>query len=400
MHQAEIAACIRITPEGASPRALSRRFRTDPAGLSALRDWLVANEVTHVALEATGVYWMPVFNTLEAAGLDQTVCNAHHVKNVPGRKTDQSDAAWLAQLIAMGLLRKSYVPPAEVRQVRELTRARVHRVEDRVRVTNALHRLLERVGLKLCSVLTDLTGKTALAILSALAAGKTDPIALANLAKGSLRGKRDELAAVLSMSLTPIERMLARQHLDALALCEAQIAHLETEIRTATKSWQPAIDRLCLVPGIDWTAATAIVAELGPTAAAFDRPENLAAWAGLAPGQHESAGKRKRAGTRRGNAYLRRIMVQVAMALSRMKKDNDVTAFFRRKLPALGYKKAAVATAHKLLSRVWLLLHEAREYMPPSPAPMTDRQRARRVRRVIATLKQLGLEATLRPATA
>ena len=124
VHQAEIAACIRITPEGASPRALSRRFRTDPAGLSALRDWLVANEVTHVALEATGVYWMPVFNTLEAAGLDQTVCNAHHVKNVPGRKTDQSDAAWLAQLIAMGLLRKSYVPPAEVRQVRELTRAR------------------------------------------------------------------------------------------------------------------------------------------------------------------------------------------------------------------------------------------------------------------------------------
>ena len=134
----------------------------------------------------------------------------------------------------MGLLRKSYVPPAEVRQVRELTRARVHRVEDRVRVTNALHRLLERVGLKLCSVLTDLTGKTALAILSALAAGKTDPIALANLARESGRGKRDELAAVLSMSLTPIERMLARQHLDALALCEAQIAHLETEIRTAT----------------------------------------------------------------------------------------------------------------------------------------------------------------------
>ena len=156
VHQAQVTACIRVTPESGLPQAWVREFETTPAGLAALRDWLVGHDVWYAAMEGTGVYWLPVFTVLEAAGIDLTLCNAHHVKNVPGRKTDKSDAAWLAQLMASGLLRKSFVPPAAVRQLRELTRARVHRVEDRSRVVNTMHRLLERAGLTLCSVVSGI----------------------------------------------------------------------------------------------------------------------------------------------------------------------------------------------------------------------------------------------------
>lgn len=391
VHQAEIAACVRVVRRGEPVRAQGRRFSTTPVGLSELRAWLVAEGVTHVAMEATGVYWLPVYRELEAAGLDLTLCNAHHVKNVPGRKTDQSDAAWLAQLMSSGLLRKSFVPDADVRQVRELTRARVHLVEARSREVNTMHRLLERAGLKLCSVVSDLQGKSARSILRALVEGQTDPAALAKLARGRLRSKRAELEAVLVAPLSAVERKLLSQSLVRLELFDDQIAALDAEVAEAMKPWAVQLERLEEVPGIDTIAARTILAEIGPTVAAFDDPRRLSAWAGLAPGQRESAGKRKRAGTRDGNAYLRRILVQSAMAIARMKKDPpDLTEFFLKKLPSLGFKKALVAVAHKLLTRIWVVLHRQVTYAPPPPKPLSERQKARRIQRALSTLQALG----------
>lgn len=400
VHQAQIAACVRVTPESGQPWGQAQRFDTTPAGLSALRDWLTRLEVTHVAMEGTGVYWFPVYTALES-GFDLTLCNAHHVKNVPGRKTDQSDAAWLAQLLASGLLRKSYVPPVDVRQLRELTRARVHRVEDRARVVNGMHRLLERAGVKLCSVVSDLQTKSARRIMEALAAGETDARALADLARGSLRGKRVKLAAVLAVQLSAVERMLLKQSLAQLALYDQQIDDLDKEASELLRPWRGAVDRLKTAPGIDEISATAIVAELGPDVAAFTDPHRLAAWAGVAPGQRESAGKRKKAGARQGNAYLRRILVQSAVVIARCKKNpSDLTEFFRKKMPVLGFKKAAVATAHKLLVRVWAMLHNKQDYSPPPAKPLTERQRQRRVRRAVDTLESLGLAVVIQPAAA
>ena len=400
VHQAQIAACVRVTPDGGQPWAQAQRFETTPAGIAALREWLGRLEVTHVAMEGTGVYWLPVYTALES-GFDLTLCNAHHVKNVPGRKTDQSDAAWLAQLLASGLLRKSYVPPADVRQLRELTRARVHRVEDRARVVNGMHRLLERAGVKLCSVVSDLQTKSARGIMEALAAGESDARVLADLARGSLRGKRAELAAVLAVPLSPVERMLLKQALAQLALCDQQVADLDETILALVRPWRVAVDRIKTAPGIDEIAAVAIIAEIGPDVAAFEDPHRLAAWAGLAPGQRESAGKRKKAGARQGNAYLRRILVQSAVVISRSKKNpSDLTEFFRKKMPVLGYKKAAVATAHKLLVRLWTMLHNGQDYAPPPPKPLTERQRQRRAQRALDTLESLGIDVLIQPAAA
>lgn len=392
VHQEEIAACVRVTPEDGRPWTQSRRFSTTPAGLVELRDWLASYEVSHVAMEATGVYWMPVYEVLEGAGLDLTLCNAHHVKNVPGRKTDQSDAAWLAQLLASGLLKKSFVPPAEVRAVRELTRARVHLIEDRTRTVNVLHRLFERAGLKLCSVVSDLQGMTARAIMRAIADGEADPVRLAKLARGSLRGKRAQLEAVLTVKLSDSERKVLSLALERLTLCDTHIADLEGEISRAVAPWRAQIDRAMTLPGIDEISAVSVLAEIGPDVAAFDDAHRLAAWAGLAPGQRESAGKRKRTGTRDGNAYIRRVLVQAAMAISRSNRNpSDLTEYFRKKLPALGYKKAVVAVAHKLIQRLWVLLRRNIDYAPPAPKPPTERQRARRIARALSTLEQLGV---------
>lgn len=399
VHQAEIAACVRVTGADGRATAQGRRFATTPAGLAQLRAWLREAGVTHVAMEGTGVYWMPVFAALEA-DVDVTLCNAHHVKQVPGRKTDQSDAAWLAQLLAQGLLRKSYVPPAAQRALRELTRARVHRVEDRTRVVNALHRLLEREGLKLGSVVSDLQGKTARAILAALADGVTDAHALAALARGTLRGKRVQLAAVLAVPLSATARVLLAQALAQLALLDDQIAALDAQLAVDAAPHQAALDRLCAIPGIDRVAAVALVAELGADVAAFDTAPQLAAWAGLAPGQRESAGTRTRAGTRDGNAYVRRLLVQVAFVLSRTKVPNPLTDFFAKKRAALGYKKAAVATAHKLLRQVWAMLRHGRDYAPPPPPPLSSRQHQRLSARYVARLQALGYDVTLEPRAA
>jgi transposase len=399
VHQAQVTACLRQTRPGKPTNVQSKVFSTMPEGLDALRVWVTKHEVTHVAMEGTGVYWMPVFNCLEATGVDLTLCNAHHIKQVPGRKTDQSDAAWIAQLLASGLLKKSFVPPRAIRELRELTRARVHHTETRSRTINTVHRLLEREGLKLCSVVSDLHGATSLAILQAIANGERDVDALAGLARGTLKKKRDALRAALAVPLSANSVALLRQHLASVALVDRQIAELDALIVEQTQPFQSRIEALTSVGGIGPVAAAAILAELGGDPSAFADAAHASAWAGLAPGQRESAGKRKRTGAREGNSYLKRILVQVAMSLGRM-KAHDLGEWFRSKQFKLGFKKAAVATAHKVLVRIWTMWTKGETYAPPPPRPLTAQQVNRRIDRSIKNLKALGYDVELRPLNA
>lgn len=394
VHQDQVTACVRLSREGQKAQAFSREFSTLPSGLAALRDWLREHGVTHAAMEGTGVYWVPVYEALRSPDLDLTLCNAHHVRKVPGRKTDQSDAAWLAQLMSCGLLNKSFVPTPELRALRELTRTRVHRIEDRTRVVNGIHRLIERAGLKLCSILSDLMGMTGLLILTDLAAGVRDPAELASNARGSLRAKRLQLKAVLATPLTPTEQLLLGQQLAMSKLINEQIATLDEQIAAAVQPYSAQMTILLSVYGIDVVAASAILAEIGPDMNVFKGSKGIAAWSGLAPGQNESAGKRKRAPTRPGNPYLSRILVQIAMVIGRCKKPNDLTDFFRKKMPVLGYKKAAVATARKLLVRLWRMLTNGEIYAPPPPRPLTDKQCDRQAKRHIQRLIDLGYEVS------
>lgn len=399
VHKDQITACVRVQLPDHKPWAQSREFDSTPPGLIALRDWLLHHQVTHVAMEGTGVYWMAPWDLLEAARLDLTLCNAHHVKQVPGRKTDQSDAAWLAQLLAAGLLKKSFVPDAQTREFRELARARTHRIEERTRHLNTIHRLLDRVGNKLGSVLSDLQGKSGLAILTALARGERDANVLAALACGHAKKKRDQLRAVLAAPLTPTARLLLKQELASWAQIDKQIEQIERELRRRSKAYAARIEALHSIGAIDESASWTIVAELGPDPSVFADAHHAAAWAGLAPGQRESAGKSRRTGSREGNAYLKAMLVQIAMVLHRM-KAHDLGAWFRKKQVGLGFKKAAVATAHKLLVRIWTLWSTGQTYQPPAPRPLTDRQRTQRLQRSIKTLEDLGFAVDLQPKLA
>jgi transposase len=398
VHQREITAAVRIVSEVGKVAGHSKRFATTPSGLAELRAWLVAFEITHIAMEGTGVYWEPVYAALRGH-FDLTLCNAHHVKKVPGRKTDHTDASWLAQLLSYGVLKKSFVPTDDIRELRELTRARVHRVEDRARVVNGIHRLLERIGLKLCSVVSDLQGATAQAILSDLVNGVCDPVAMSAHAQGKLKSKRKQLEEVLQVRVSLTMRRLLEQQLEALALHTRHIDALDELIRDAAVPYAKQMQVLMSVRGIDFVAAAAILAEIGPDMSVFAGSSGLSSWAGVTPGNHESAGKKKRVSVRRGNRYLGRILFQVVLSISKTKTPNDLADYFRKKQKR-GFKKAGVAAAHKLLIRIWRILTDKVPYAPPPPKPLTEKQIARRAKRRVEELEQMGFQVQISRAAA
>jgi len=399
VHQDEIAACVRLVSDQGKVTGHAKRFSTKPTGLAALLAWLQEYAITHVVMEGTGVYWFPIYRAI-VGHFDITVCNAHHAKRLPGRKTDQSDASWLAQMLSYGSLNKSFIPSDDIRELRELTRTRVHLVEDRARVVNNIHRLLERVGLKLCSVVSDLQGVTARAILGDIASGVVDPVALASHAKGKLRSKRAELQAVLQVQLSPTIRSLLGQQLAALDLHSDHIDSIEEMTRTACMPYAEQMTLLMSAPAIDFISAAAILAEIGADMSVFRGSEGLASWAGVAPGCNESAGKRKRTNTPHGNRYLSRILFQAALTISKMKAPSDLGDFFRKKRAKRGYKRAAVATAHKLLVRIWKLLKDKVSYAQPEKKPLTEQQVTSRMKRSVALLQSLGFHVTLERAAA
>lgn len=367
VHKKTVVACVRRTgPDGQAAREV-RTYRTMTADLIALADWLDAEGVTHVAMESTGVYWKPVFHLLEGR-FEVLLVNAHHVKNVPGRKTDVKDAEWIAQLLQYGLLRASFLPPPPIRELRDLTRQRTQLVRERAGVVNRIHKVLEDANIKLSSVATDVLGASGRAMLGAIVDGRDDPAALAGLARGSLRGKAPELTEALRGLVTDHHRFLLRTLLRQVDQLGGLIAEYTARVEAVVLPFAEAAGRLETIPGLGARAAEVIVAEVGADMASFPSAGHLASWAGLCPGNNESAGKRRTGRTTKGSQWLRTVLVQVAWSASHT-KETIFSATYRRWAKRLGKKKALVALGHKILVVIYRLLKDGTVYEERWVAP-------------------------------
>jgi transposase len=402
VHKDTVMAAVRTPGEGGRRREVVREFRTFTDDLVALGDWLRAEGVTQVAMEATGVYWKPVWYVLEELpGVELLLVNARHVRNLPGRKTDVADACWLAQLLECGLLRGSFVPPKEVARLRDLTRYRTRLVQERVRETQRIQKLLEDAGIKLDSVATDVLGKSAREMLEALIAGERDPHRLANLARTRMRPKIPELRRALVGRFDDHHALLLRMHLDHVDQLSAMETRLDEEINRLMAPFAEAATRLLTVPGVAKRTAEVVVAEIGVDMARFPTADHLASWAGLCPGNHESAGKRKSGRARKGNAALRCALVEAAWAAAHT-KDSYLAAQYRRFKRRFGKKsqsKALFAVAHTMIIIIWHVLADNADYEELG-ADYFDRRAttAARERYLVRELEKLGHQVLLQPA--
>lgn len=398
VHKKQVTACVRVPGGAGGRRGEVRTFGTMLDDLEALAGWLEAEGVSHVVMESTGSYWKPVWAVLEDTTFELLLVNARHVKQVPGRKTDVKDAEWLAQLLEVGLLRSSFVPPVVIRQLRDLTRYQKRLIQDRVRESNRVGKVLEDAAIKLGSVASNILGVSGRAMIEALIAGERDPERLAQLAKGQLRNKIPELVRALQGRFGDHHAQMLRLHLDHIDYLDAVIDQLETQIDELMAPFSDARDRLTTIPGVARRVANVIMAETGGDMSRFPTPEHLASWAGLCPGNNESAGKRSSGKTRPGNVWLTDALTQAAWAAART-KDNYLAARFWRLSGRIGNKKATIAVAHQILVIVWHLLTTASEYEDIGADHYkrhTDPQR--RIDYLLRQLQELGQEVTVKPA--
>jgi transposase len=396
VHRDTVAACVRVPGAHGQRDQHVRTFGTTTAELLVLRDWLEAHGVTHVAMESTGVYWKPVFYVLEEAFICLLV-NAAHIKQVPGRKTDVLDCIWIAQLLEHGLLRGSFVPPVPIRELRDLTRHRKVLIQERQRAANRLHKLLQDAGLKLASVATDILGVSGRAMLGALVDGTTDPEVLADLARGKLRKKLPALRQALAGRFRPHHAFLVGQVLAHVDYLDEAITTVSEEIEARLAPFEAHLTRLDTVHGIARRTAEVIIAEIGVDMTVFPNEHHLASWAGMCPGNNESAGKHKSGKTRKGDRWLRTALVEAAAAAIRT-KDSALAARYRRVMRHRGHKKAVVAVAHAMLRAVYHVLADGTPYRDPGP-DYYDRRHAQRVtRRAIELLERQGYRVVLEPA--
>ena len=391
--------CVRVQGAG---RLRTQKTVTDWSSMYAdvlgLREYLINERVTCVAMEATGDYWKPFYYVLEDAGFELILANARHVKNIPGRKSDVSDAAWLAELAAHGLIRSSFVPPPPIRELRELTRARSARVRERTRVISRLEKLLEGAGIKLSVVASDLTGVSSTRMLSALADGVRDPVALADLAVPQMQGKVPELRKALTGRFSDQHAYLTRMHLDWIEQHDAAITDLDAHIEAAMTPFREFRDRLCGIPGISTTVANVVIAETGGDMSVFPSPGHLAAWAGVAPGQNESAGRKKPSTTRPGNAHLKGALGIAALAVTRS-KGTYLSARYRRIASRRGALKAVVAIERSMLTAIWTMGTHGCDYTDAGEDYYTRLRPDRTKQRAIKQLTQLGYRVTLEAAS-
>jgi transposase len=409
VHQKTVVVCA-LWRDGQCQRQETRTYTTTTGELLKLADWLDSLGITHIALESTGVYWKPVYWVLESH-LEVWLVNAQHVKRVPGRKTDVSDAEWLASLMKHGLVRPSFVPPRPQRELRDLTRQRANLVRDRTQVLNRLQKVLEDANVKLASVVSDVNGVSALAMLRELVAGHTAPPTLAALARGTLRKKTAELEAALTGRFNDHHRFLLMHALmqldfldDELAIFTVEIeqrvtAQCQAEAATPDSpplSFERAVELWDSVPGIKAHTGQVLTAEIGVDMSRFPTAEQLASWCGVCPGNNESAGKRRSGAIAPGDRPVRKALVQAAWAASHT-KGSYLQALYHRIAARRGKKRALVAVAHSIVISGWHMLTQNEPYREPAATSLSEKQKANALKRSVKKLKSLGYEVELRP---
>ena len=392
VHKRTITAC-RLKWLGREWQKEIRQFGTMTKDLLMLSDWLVSEGCTHVAMESTGVYWKPVYNILEGQ-FELLVVNAQHLKAVPGRKTDVRDAEWIAELLAHGLLRGSFVPPPSVRELRELTRYRSSVVRDRARTVNRLQKVLEAANIKLASVVSDIDGVSARLMLEGLVAGKRDTEELARLAKGRLKEKHAQLVEALSCRLQPHQSFLIAEHLAQIDYLEGAIERLSLQIEEKLRPFEQQISWLDTIPGINRRTAEVLWAETGGDMSRFASARHLASWAGMCPGNNESAGKRRSGRTRKGSPWLRHCLVEAAHGAAHT-KNRYLSSQYHRIAARRGKKKALLAVGHSILVIAYHLLTRKQAYCDLGANYFDERDRQAVTKRCVNRLQKLGYQITL-----
>lgn len=388
VHKKTIVACT-LTPEGKEIRT----FSTMTDELISLVDWLKTKGCTHVAMESTASFWKPIYNLLELEEINVMVVNAQHIKNVPGRKTDPNDAAWIAKLLQHGLLKGSYIPSRGQRELRELVRYRRSLVEERAREVNRVQKVLEGANIKLSSVARDVLGKSGRAMLESMIQGQEDPEILAELAKGKLKRKKEELKRALNGLIGPHQKQMLATQLEHIDFLDSKIAQLDEEVKARMLPFETDVELLDTIPGVGRRTAEQIVAEAGTDMDQFPSDAHLCSWAGVAPGNNESAGKRKSSKTKKGNKKLRSVLTEAARAAS--STDTYLASQYHRISARRGANRAAMAVAHSILTIAYHILKTKQPYKELGPNYYEEHKRQIVVNRSIKKLEALGYKVTV-----
>lgn len=396
VHKDSVVARVRCVSE--PPHDEVRSFTTTTSALLELNDWLTEQAVTHVAMEATGVYWKPVWHLLEGH-FELVLANAQHIRNVPGRKTDVNDATWIADLLAHGLIRSSFVPPVPIQELRDLTRTRKQLVREISQHSQRIQKVLEDANLKLGSVLSDVLGQSGRAILEALIGGETDPQKLAELARGTARKKRAELVDALHGRIRDHHRRLLKVHLELVAALEFALAEIDAAVGKTLAPIHNSARLLTTLPGVSDLTAQVMVAEIGVDMARFPTAAHLISWTGLCPRSDESAGKRRSTRVRKGASWLKTALVTAAWAAVRV-KDSYLQAQFHRLRSRRGAKKAILAVAASMLTAAYHMLKNGVEYRDLGADHFSRRDRSKAILRLVRRLNDLGCQVQLTPQAA